>query len=234
MTLFDSFRGIDQFSNISKDVSNYLSTVYFQLATTIIFWVGGFSSYPYIHQSIPTNKLIQLFIVSSLMIPIIIYRYQERYWKNILLYIFGFCKGLFIGDLISITNIIDPNIVKISLSVAIVVFSTMSLIALQVKNRFSLYFGSVLFSCLNCLVLFHLIQWVFNIFPVEFVLNIDIYLGIILFSLYICYDTQKIIYDASRNYKDSVFHTLELFLDFVNVFIRILLHLIRKKKNKDE
>ena len=40
MTLFDSFRGIDQFSNISKDVSNYLSTVYFQLATTIIFWVA--------------------------------------------------------------------------------------------------------------------------------------------------------------------------------------------------
>ena len=61
----------------------------------------------------------------------------------------------------------------------------MSLIALRVKNRFSLYFGSVLFSCLNCLVLFHLIQWVFNIFPVEFVINMDIYLGIILFSLYI-------------------------------------------------
>ena len=82
------------------------------------------------------------------------------------------------------------------------------------------------------MVLFHLMQYFFDIFPINFIITFDTYFGIILFSLYICYDTQKIIYDANRNLRDIEYHTLELFLDFINIFIRLFTMIIKSNKNK--
>lgn len=228
----DFNRGVGQFQNLSKEVSNYLSSVYYQTVVTLMFWACGFQSYPYLQQYIPESKLLQFFCLTCLIIPVIVYKYQESYWKNILLYTIGYSKGLFIGDLVSITNKINPDIVNISLTLTIVIFSTLSLLSLNFRNRFSLYLGGILFSCLNCMVIFNLFQYAFDIFPLDFVINVDVYFGILLFCIYVFYDTQKIIYDANRNDKDSTYHALTLFIDFINIFIRLLVHMIKSKKDK--
>ena len=100
----DFNRGVVQFQNLTNDVSNYLSSVYFNTAATLMFWVCGFQSYPHMKEYIPESKILQFFCLTCLIIPVIVYKYQEAYWKNVLLYTLGYCKGLFIGDLISITN----------------------------------------------------------------------------------------------------------------------------------
>lgn len=232
MTYPNTFRGIDNFQNISYEVSDYLKQVYFQLSITIMWWYAGFSSYPYIESAIPSNKFLQLFIIFCLIIPIIVYRYQEKFWKRTLLYCLGFSKGVFIGDFINTLETFNPGSIRLAMTVSIVIFSTLSLLSGKIHNRFGLYFSSIIFSCINFMVLFHLMQYFFDIFSINFIITFDTYFGIVLFSLYICYDTQKIIYDANRNLRDIEYHTLELFLDFINIFIRLFTMIIKSNKNK--
>ena len=227
-------RGSNNFDNISYEVSDYLKNVYFQLATTIMFWSSGFLSYPHLQNFVPKSKILQLFIILVLMIPIIIYRYQERYWKKILLYCLGFSKGTFIGNFINVMEINCPGAIRLSMTITIIIFSTMSLLSGRIKNRIGFYFSSILFSCINSLVIVHLLHYLFDIFPINYLLNFDIYFGITLFSLYVCFDTQKIIYDVNNNLKDTEYHSLELFLDFINIFIRIFLMFVKGKKDNNK
>lgn len=52
------------------------------------------------------------------------------------------------------------------------------------------------------------------------------------FAGYVVADTQLIIAKASSGYFDAVWDALELFLDFVNLFIRLLRILGKKKKEE--
>ena len=66
---------------------------------------------------------------------------------------------------------------------------------------------------------------------------ITLYGGLVVFSLYVIYDTQAIIEKASFGDLDVVKHTLDLFIDFIAIFIRILIILMKnssKKKKKDD
>lgn len=58
------------------------------------------------------------------------------------------------------------------------------------------------------------------------------FLGIVIFSCYTVYDTQIMIWQAEMGYKDVPNHALQLFLDFVNLFVRILKLLSNKQKKK--
>ena len=51
------------------------------------------------------------------------------------------------------------------------------------------------------------------------------------FSLFICVDTQIIIERALNGDSDSVHSALDLFLDFLNIFIRIMIILSKNNKN---
>ena len=66
----------------------------------------------------------------------------------------------------------------------------------------------------------------------SFLMNARLFIGIAVFCLYIVVDTQVMISQAEMGYKDVPGHTLQLFLDFVNLYIRILRLLSDKKKKK--
>jgi len=68
--------------------------------------------------------------------------------------------------------------------------------------------------------------------------NINLYLGLFMFCGYILYDTQLIIEKADHGSTDFVWDALELFIDFVAVFVRILIILLQhtgkdKKKRRE-
>lgn len=84
-------------------------------------------------------------------------------------------------------------------------------------------------SGLNMLLLASLV----NIFLGSAALfNVNLYLGIAVFSGFILYDTQLIVEKHNNGDHDYVWHSVDLFLDFINLFRRILILLANKENNK--
>ena len=50
--------------------------------------------------------------------------------------------------------------------------------------------------------------------------------------MYIIYDTQMIIKEADDGNYDVIFHASTFYLDFINIFIRILVILMKNTNNK--
>merc|ERR1719415_333944 len=54
-------------------------------------------------------------------------------------------------------------------------------------------------------------------------MNVSLYGGLGLFGLYVCYDTQKIVYHAQMdNNFDPINRELGIYLDTINIFIRVV------------
>lgn len=63
---------------------------------------------------------------------------------------------------------------------------------------------------------------------------VELYGGLFMFMCYIIFDTQMIIEDAHSGRRDFVSHALELLMDFVGVFVRLLIILQRNAQKKSE
>jgi FtsH-binding integral membrane protein len=112
----------------------------------------------------------------------------------------------------------------------ITVFACMTLVSLVCDKEIFLYLGGPLASGLSILFWLGLA----NIFLGFEILDlINIYGGLVLFSIYISYDTHIILSrnNLELNERNCVFDALNLFLDFINIFIRILTILIRNKES---
>jgi len=65
-----------------------------------------------------------------------------------------------------------------------------------------------------------------------FIFNGLLYVGLVVFCGYVMFDTQLIIEKAALGNQDYVWDSLELFLDFVSIFVRLLIILSKDKGNK--
>lgn len=63
--------------------------------------------------------------------------------------------------------------------------------------------------------------------------TLDLYLGIVLFAVFIAYDTHKAIDDYKRGNADHLHYAIEFYLDFVNIFFRFLEIFGKREREKD-
>ncbi len=127
---------------------------------------------------------------------------------------------------------LNPNIVFLSVLSTSVIFVCFSAAALLSERRSYLYLGGFLFSSLSYMLLISLFSSLFRFYNFNFM--VQLYGGLVVFMLYIIYDTQLMIEKASMgaHARDYVKHTYELFIDFVAVFVRILVLLSKKEDDK--
>lgn len=59
-----------------------------------------------------------------------------------------------------------------------------------------------------------------------------LYLGLALMSGFVLYDTQLIMEKRRAGDKDFIAHSVDLFVDFIGIFRRLLIILAQKVKNK--
>ncbi|CAI8050565.1 Bax inhibitor 1, partial [Geodia barretti] len=62
--------------------------------------------------------------------------------------------------------------------------------------------------------------------------ELDVYGGLILFCGFVLFDTQLIVERFNNGDNDYVRHSLDLFLDFINIFRRLLVILASKEKKR--
>jgi len=147
----------------------------------------------------------------------------------------GFCfmQGMSIGPLIDAVLEINPAIITSAFMGTTLIFFCFSASAYLAERRSFLYLGGFLSTALTLLCF---ASFASLFFPSLFLFNIQLYVGLLVFCGFIIFDTQLIIEKAARGSKDFVSDSLELFLDFVNVFVRLLIILSKmnggsKKKN---
>merc|ERR1712156_1294577 len=100
------------------------------------------------------------------------------------------------------------------------------------KRRSYLFLGAIIGSAMFYMFLGNLASWFLpSIAP--FMLEVNIYLGLLVFCGYVVYDTQVIIEKAEMGRYNFVAHSLELFIDFAAIFVRVLIILMRNSEKKN-
>ncbi|KAF3947228.1 hypothetical protein CMV_026611, partial [Castanea mollissima] len=95
-----------------------------------------------------------------------------------------------------------------------------------------LYLGGLLSSGLSVLLWLHFASAIFGGSTAIF--KFELYFGLLLFIGFIVVDTQDIIEKAHSGDMDYVNHAMLLFTDFVAVFVRILVIMLKNSIEKGE
>ncbi len=150
---------------------------------------------------------------------------------RLLLYGFALFKGFSLAPLIDLAIDVDPTIVLSALVSCGLLFGSLSLAVLYSPRPSQIYVTGLLLSSISTYFWLTL----FNFFiGSEFLFTLELWLGLGMFSLYVIYDTQMMISKAQNGSKAYLSHALELYIDFIAMFVRILVLLLKKEDEKEE
>jgi len=155
------------------------------------------------------------------------------------LWALAFGMGFMVGPVMHHLAEFEPMILVQAVSYTAIVFGSFTAIACFSKRRSYLFLGGIISSMVSCMFWYRTLSWLFGYarYSSEFGM---VYMmgGLFVACLYIIYDTQMIIEKAERGQKDVPTHTMILFVDLFDLFIKIVQILIKlseddKKKKKD-
>jgi len=144
---------------------------------------------------------------------------------------FAFLTGLGLGPLLQIAIMMNPSIVPSALMLTSVVFACFSGAALFAPDGKYLYLGGTLMSGLSTLLFLGFMNLFFRS---QLLFQAHLYMGLAIFCGFIMFDTQVIIEKARRGDKDFIAHALDLFIDFVQIFRKVLIILMQKEQGRDQ
>lgn len=142
-------------------------------------------------------------------------------------YLLGFAtlSGVGMGPLLEHVIHVDPSIITTALLGTTVVFVSFSICAMLAERGRWLYLGGILMTLLNTIFVLSLANLFFGS---TLLFQMHLYLGLITMCGFVLYDTQLIIEKRRMGSKDFVAHSLDLFIDFIGLFRRILIILTQK------
>jgi len=144
---------------------------------------------------------------------------------------FAFLTGLGLGPLLDVAIMINPSIVPSAFMLTTVVFGCFTGAALLAPDGKYLYLGGSLLSGLSTLLFLGFLNIFFRS---QLLFQAHLYMGLAIFCGFIMFDTQVIIEKAKRGDKDFIAHALDLFIDFVQIFRKVLIILMQKEQGKEQ
>ncbi len=217
-------------TRLPAKVQNYVSAVYSLLGVLFLTFMGGIVAG--IHSSINQQDLSMISFIGALL-SILFMAFTTRS-RALLAMLVSLFLGIICAPAIEVALYIDETAVLITMTSSILMFFSISACAYTMPIKSMFQVGSLLSSLLT-MSLF--VGTVGLFVEAEVYHLVHIWLSLCMFLGFILYDTQLMIERAFRrmdNYSknpDYVFDALNLFLDFANMFIRILAIIvdIRKK-----
>jgi len=144
---------------------------------------------------------------------------------------FGFLTGLGMGPMLQMAMMMNPSIVPTAFMVTSVIFACFSGAALMAPDGKYLYLGGTLLSGLSTLMWLGFLNIFFRS---QLLFQAHIWIGLAVFCGFIMFDTQVIIRKARNGDKDFVAHSLDLFIDFVQIFRKVLILLMQKDERDNK
>ncbi len=164
-------------------------------------------------------QFIGLFIFQLILVGYIITPMES--WKRLLCFsVFSVSYGLMLSYL---TLFISPDIIKMALLGTGAIFASMFSIGLMLLLsgiQLGYKWGLFLFFSLLFYIVFQIFAHFYTV-PITYKTILTI--GIVLFSLYVIYDTNQIL---QRNYNgDFVTASIDYYLDIINIFTKLTFYL---------
>ena len=129
--------------------------------------------------------------------------------------------GYLVGPAMHMVAEIDEMILINAVVYTVIMFGSFTAISLFSKRRSYLFLGGIISSIMSAMFWYSLASWMFGSSNSGQGLLYTL-VGLFTACLYIIYDTQIIIEKAERGYKDVPEHTMTLFIDVFDLFIKIV------------
>lgn len=135
----------------------------------------------------------------------------------ILLFLFTICEAYLVS---SITAEYEPVSVFIAAALTAAIVVALTIYACTTKTDFTIC-GGLLFTCLMALFIASFMSIFFYNYYVEIIISA---LSVVLFSVYLIYDTQLILGKGELKLQidDYIFAAMNLYIDIIRIFLEIL------------
>jgi len=144
---------------------------------------------------------------------------------------FAFLTGLGLGPLLSMAIMVNPSLVPSAFMLTSAIFACFTGAALFAPDGKYLYLGGTLLSGLSTLLFLGFLNIFFRS---QLLFQAHLYIGLAIFCGFIMFDTQVIIRKARNGDKDFIAHSLDLFIDFVQIFRKVLILLMQKDERDNK
>ncbi|CAG9817101.1 unnamed protein product [Phaedon cochleariae] len=140
---------------------------------------------------------------------------------------FSFLTGVGMGPLLEHVILVNPSIIVTAFFGTSAVFVCFSVCAMLSERGKWLYLGGTLMTMLSALMVLSLANLFFG---AVWIYQTQLYLGLLAMCGFVLFDTQAIIEKRRMGNRDFVAHSLDLFVDFIGIFRRLLIILTQKEE----
>ena len=235
---FDKISAMFKMEDVSPKTQLHLKNVYGNLAACTAICALGMYINAY---TILSGMFMQFafLIAMAYVMSKVSNVYEDEKTRMGYLWALAFCMGFLVGPLMHHLAEFEPSILINAVFCTTIVFGSFTAMSLFTKRRSMLFLGSIISSLVSCMFWYRTMSWMFGYSKYGMGHMNMVYLMVSLFMtcLYIIYDTQMIIEKAERGDKDVPSHTMTLFMDLFDLFIKIVQLLMKlsedDKKKKD-
>jgi len=217
-------------STLEAPVQHHLKHVYTCLTMSTLAAAAG--AYVHLFTNVLSGNFLTAFAAIGFLLTL--FATPDESGKNAttrisLLLGFAFCSGLGLGPLLERVIVINPSIIPTAFLGTSVIFVCFSLCALLSPRGQYLFLGAPLLSMFSLLSLLFLANIIIGSY---LIFKMYLYVGFAIMCGFVLYDTQLIITKRRLGDKDYVWHSVDLFIDFVNIFRYLLILLAQKEDNQ--
>ncbi|XP_014022706.1 probable Bax inhibitor 1 isoform X1 [Salmo salar] len=234
MNMFDRnihFDSLLKFSQISRSTQLHLKNVYSSLA--LCMFVAAAGAYVHVITRLFQGGLLTMLGSLAMMVWLMMTPHCPQTEKKRLAILSGFAffTGVGLGPTMDYIISINPSIIVTAFLGTSIIFVCFTLSALYAQRRSFLFLWGTLTSGLSILLLVSFL----NMFLGSVMLfKAHIYLGLAIMCGFVLFDTQLIIEKAEMGDKDYIWHSVDLFLDFVTIFRKLMVILAMNEKQDNK